>query len=154
MAQLKDTSINGDLEVTGNLSIPNHSNVATDLDKLNSLSQNDIWETIGTYIDRTKIFIDQNKYKTIFCELRVYDQYAQMTFPVRYIDEIPTNIEKSFCVGGYQTSQYPGIWIDIKCGKMGSEQPYIYFNRGFVNGYELDYNSGVIGISVWGEKFL
>ena len=65
-----------------------------------------------------------------------------------YINSINTNIEKCFCVGGYFDSQFPGMWVDIKAGKMGSTHPYVYFNRGYVNGNEItsDY-----GIAVWGR---
>lgn len=117
------------------------------IDKFN---KSKTWENIGTKTDRSKVYIDPTKYTEIFCELRLYDQYAQMNFPVTYIDQIQKTIEKSFCTGGYQTSTYPGVWFEVKCGKMDSDIPYIYFNRGFVNGTEIDYGSGAFGISVWG----
>lgn len=149
MATLKDTNI------TGKLSIPEHDDTKEVLDRFNVALSNDVWEEIGVRTDKSRIYIDQNKYKTIFCELRLYDQYAQMTFPVRYIDSISTDIEKSFCVGAYQRSEYPGAWFEVKCGKMGgSVQPYIYFNRGFVNGTEMNYDSGNFGLAVWGEKYM
>ena len=111
------------------------------------LSKN--WEHIGTKTDKSRIYIDETKYKEIFCELRLYDQYLQITFPVKYINNIPTSIEKSFCTGGYQTPQYPGAWAELKTGKMsGAAHPYVYFNRGFVNGNAITNN---YGICIWGR---
>lgn len=115
--------------------------------KLDNESKN--WEHIGTKIDKSRIYIDETKYKEIFCELRLYDQYLQITFPVKYINNISTSIEKSFCTGGYQTPQYPGVWAELKTGKMGgAAHPYVYFNRGFVNGNAITSN---YGICIWGR---
>ena len=115
--------------------------------KLDNESKN--WEHIGTKTDKSRIYIDETKYKEIFCELRLYDQYLQITFPVKYINNISTSIEKSFCTGGYQTPQYPGVWAELKIGKMGgAAHPYVYFNRGFVNGNAITSN---YGICIWGR---
>ena len=115
--------------------------------KLDNESKN--WEHIGTKINKNRIYIDETKYKEIFCELRLYDQYLQITLPVKYINNIPTNIEKSFCTGGYQSSEYPGAWAELKTGKMsGAAHPYVYFNRGFVNGNAITNN---YGICIWGR---
>ncbi len=115
--------------------------------KLDNESKN--WEPIGTKTDKNRIYIDETKYKEIFCELRLYDQYLQITLPVKYINNIPTNIEKSFCTGGYQSSEYPGVWAELKTGKMsGAAHPYVYFNRGFVNGNAITNN---YGICIWGR---
>lgn len=131
--------------------IPTLSELSSKLMKVNTKLDDESknWEHIGTKVDKSRIYIDETKYKEIFCELRVYDQYSQITLPVEYINNIPTNIEKSFCVGGYQTSQNPGIWAELKTGKMGgAAHPYVYFNRGFVNGGALNSN---YGISIWGR---
>lgn len=109
---------------------------------------NSDWEHIDTKIDKAKIYIDETKYKEIFCELRLFDQYLQITLPMKYINSIPTDTEKSFCSGAYFNSQFPGMWVDIKVGKMGSTHPYVYFNRGYVNGNEITSN---YGINVWGR---
>lgn len=126
-------------------------NVKADLAKANTKLDNESknWEHIGTKTDKSRIYIDETKYKEIFCELRLYDQYLQITFPVKYINNIPTSIEKSFCTGGYQTSQYPGAWAELKTGKMGgAAHPYVYFYRGFVNGNAITNN---YGICIWGR---
>lgn len=127
------------------------SELSSKLAKANTKLDNESkdWEHIGTKTDKSRIYIDETKYKEIFCELRLYDQYLQITLPVKYINNIPTNIEKSFCTGGYQSSKYPGAWAELKTGKMsGAAHPYVYFNRGFVNGDAITNN---YGICIWGR---
>lgn len=118
--------------------------------ELNSnISESGSWELIGTKINRDRIYIDTSKYKTVFCEVRNYEQYASIYLPVEYINTIDSTIEKAFTSGGYMSSTFPGMWFEIKVGKMGGvTQPYVYWNRGFVNGYEI---TGNYGLSVWGQ---
>lgn len=140
------TEVKSLLSVTDGLSGLS-SKLAKTNTKLDNESKN--WEHIGTKTDKSRIYIDETKYKEIFCELRLYDQYLQITFPVKYINNISTSIEKSFCTGGYQTPQYPGAWAELKTGKMGgAAHPYVYFNRGFVNGNAITNN---YGICIWGR---
>lgn len=81
--------------------------------------------------------------------MRNYEQYASIYLPVEYINTIDSTIEKAFTSGGYMSSTFPGMWFEIKVGKMGTaEQPYVYWNRGFVNGTSI---TGNYGLSVWGQ---
>lgn len=120
------------------------------LAELNSnISESGSWELIGTKTNHDRIYIDTSKYKTVFCEVRNYEQYASIYLPVEYINTIDSTIEKAFTSGGYMSSTFPGMWFEIKVGKMGTaEQPYVYWNRGFVNGTSI---TGNYGLSVWGQ---
>lgn len=114
-----------------------------------NISESGSWELIGIKTNRDRIYIDTSKYKTVFCEVRNYDQYASIYLPVEYINTIDSTIEKAFTSGGYMSSTFPGMWFEIKAGKMGgATQPYVYWNRGFVNGNEI---TGNYGLSVWGQ---
>ena len=113
------------------------------------MSKSGSWELIGTKTNHDRIYIDTSKYKTVFCEVRNYEQYASIYLPVEYINTIDSTIEKAFTSGGYMSSTFPGMWFEIKAGKMGTaEQPYVYWNRGFVNGAPI---TGNYGLSVWGQ---
>lgn len=120
------------------------------LAELNSnISESGSWKLIGTKTNHDRIYIDTSKYKTVFCEVRNYEQYASIYLPVEYINTIDSTIEKAFTSGGYMSSTFPGMWFEIKVGKMGTaEQPYVYWNRGFVNGTSI---TGNYGLSVWGQ---
>lgn len=114
-----------------------------------NISESGSWELIGIKTNRDRIYIDTSKYKTVFCEVRNYEQYASIYLPVEYINTIDSTIEKAFTSGGYMSSAFPGMWFEIKAGKMGgATQPYVYWNRGFVNGNEI---TGNYGLSVWGQ---
>ena len=114
-----------------------------------NISESGSWELIGIKTNHDRIYIDTSKYKTVFCEVRNYEQYASIYFPVEYINTIDSTIEKAFTSGGYMSSTFPGMWFEIKAGKMGgATQPYVYWNRGFVNGNEI---TGNYGLSVWGQ---
>ena len=142
------------INVTGVDILPEYADTIPELmeavAELNSnISESGSWELIGTKTNHDRIYIDTSKYKTVFCEVRNYEQYASIYLPVEYINTIDSTIEKAFTSGGYMSSTFPGMWFEIKVGKMGTaEQPYVYWNRGFVNGTSV---TGNYGLSVWGQ---